>query len=109
MQHFLLIFSYPVHIIIKRTTVDYMRFYEFKQKEVINIKDGTRLGYVSDFEMCKEKGHTKRLIIPGPARIFGVFGREQEYRVDWEHVKQVGDDLILIECETDKILKDLDD
>ena len=85
-----------------------MRFFDFKQKEVINIKDGSRLGYVSDIHMCKDKGHCKQLIIPGPARIFGVFGREQEYRVDWEHVKQVGDDLILIECETDKLLKDID-
>ncbi|MCL2702675.1 MAG: YlmC/YmxH family sporulation protein [Defluviitaleaceae bacterium] len=86
-----------------------MRFYDFRQKEVINIKDGCRLGYVSDIEMCNEKGHCKRLIIPGPARIFGFFGREQEYRVDWEHVKQVGDDLILIECDTKTLLSDLED
>jgi YlmC/YmxH family sporulation protein len=85
-----------------------MRFFDFKQKEVINIKDGSRLGYVNDFDFCHEKGHCKCLIVPGPARVFGIFGREQEYRVSWEHVKQVGDDLILIECETDKLLKDID-
>jgi len=85
-----------------------MRFFDMKQKEVINIKDGSRLGFVTDIEMCSEKGHAKRLIIPGPARLFGMFGREQEYRVDWEHVKQVGDDLILIDCDGDKLLKNID-
>ena len=85
-----------------------MRFYDLKQKEVINIRDGCRLGYVCDFVMCKDKGHVKNIVIPGPARLFGMFGREQEYRVSWEHVKQIGEDIILIDCETDKILIDSD-
>ena len=85
-----------------------MRFYDLRQKEVINVRDGCRLGYVSDFVMCKDKGHIKHIIIPGPARLFGMFGREQEYKVDWEHVKQIGDDLILIDCETKKTLSDFE-
>jgi YlmC/YmxH family sporulation protein len=79
-----------------------------KQKEVINISDGTRLGYVCDLVICPEKGHIKCLIIPGPAKVFGFFGREQEYRVSWESVKQIGDDLILIECESKGLLIDID-
>ena len=83
-----------------------MRFFDIRQKEVINIKDGCRMGFVSDMERDKATGGVKRLIIPGPARILGVFGREQEYRVDWANVKQIGDDIILVECETAKALRE---
>ncbi len=83
-----------------------MRFYELRQKEVINIQDGCRMGFVSDLEFGKEDGRITQLIIPGPARILGVFGREQEYKVDWSCVKQIGDDIILVDCETDKCLTD---
>lgn len=83
-----------------------VRFYELKQKEVINIKDGCRLGFVSDIRIDKEKGKVLELIIPGPGRIFGVFGREQEYRVEWVCVKQIGDDIILIDADPDKLLCD---
>jgi YlmC/YmxH family sporulation protein len=86
-----------------------MRFFDMRQKEVINIKDGCRMGFVSDVELDKVTGGVKQIIIPGPARILGVFGREQEYRVDWAAVKQIGDDIILVECDTDKALTDGED
>ena len=84
------------------------RMYELRQKEIINIKDGGRFGYVSDIEIDDESGCIKTLIIPGPGKILGMFGREQEYHVPWDSVKQIGDDLILIECETEKALVDSD-
>ena len=80
------------------------RIYEIRQKEVINVRDGCRLGYASDFEVDPESGAIETLIIPGPGRIFGMFGREQEYCVPWDCIKQIGEDLILIDCDTDKIL-----
>jgi len=85
------------------------RVYELRQKEVINIRDGGRFGFVTDFEVDHDGGKIKTLIIPGPGRMFGMFGRDSEYRVPWEHVKQIGDDLILIDCDADKVLKDIDE
>lgn len=37
------------------------------------------------------------LIIPGPYRFFGLFGRGEEYCIPWECIKQIGDDIILID------------
>ena len=84
------------------------RIGELKQKEVINIKDGARFGYICDIDIDDEKGCIKLLIIPGPGKFFGMFGREQEYRIPWDAVKQIGEDIILIECETEKTLVDID-
>ena len=51
------------------------RFADFRCKEVINICDGCRLGYVGDVECRLPDGQLTALIIPGPYRFFGLFGR----------------------------------
>lgn len=85
-----------------------VRIYDMKQKEVINIKDGCRLGYVCDIIVDIDDGKLVKIIVPGPGRMFGVFGAEAEYHVPWCDVKQVGDDIILVDVESDKILVDCD-
>ena len=82
------------------------RFYELRQKEVINIRDGCRLGFICDIEIDCECGKITALIIPGPGKLFGIFGREQEYKILWACVKQIGDDLILIDADMKDILVD---
>ena len=42
------------------------RFADFRCKEVINICDGCRLGYVGDVECRLPDGQLTALIIPGP-------------------------------------------
>ena len=73
------------------------RFSDMRYKEVINICDGCRLGYVGDPELQLPEGRITALIVPGPCRFFGLFGRGEEYFVPWECIKQIGDDIILID------------
>ncbi len=86
-----------------------VRIYEMRQKEVINIKDGKRLGYISDICVDVDEGNIDSIVIPGPGKVFGIFGREQEYKIPWSGIKQVGDDLILVDVETSKVLVDCAD
>ena len=60
------------------------RFADFRCKEVINICDGCRLGYVGDIECKLPDGQLTALIVPGPLRFFGLFGRGEEYYIPWE-------------------------
>ncbi len=83
------------------------RMYDMKQKEVINTSDGSRLGFINDIEVNITTGQIKSIIIPGPAKMFGIFGREQEYKILWENIKQIGDDIILVEGITSEILKEV--
>lgn len=76
------------------------RFTDLRCKEVINICDGCRLGYVGDVECELPEGRMTALIVPGPLRFFGLFGRGEEYRVAWESIRQIGDDIILIDMPT---------
>ena len=73
------------------------RMAELRYKEVINICDGCRLGFVGDAEILLPDGKVCALIVPGPCRFFGLFGRGEEFYIPWECIKQIGDDIILID------------
>jgi len=78
-----------------------VRIYEMRQKEIINIRDGMRMGFVADVEIDEESGEIENLIVPGPARILGVFGRDEEYVIPWDAVKRIGDDIILVDVDSE--------
>lgn len=73
------------------------RMVELRYKEVINVNDGCRLGYVGDVEICLPEGRVVAIIVPGPCRFFGLFGRGEDYYIPWDCIKQIGDDIILID------------
>ena len=85
---------------------DMSRIYDLKQREVINIKDGSRYGYVADVVINTKTGVIEALIVPGPARVLGMFGRDSEFHIPWCAIKQICDDLILVEADTNEILKE---
>ena len=72
---------------------------DFRYKEVINVKTGTRLGYVCDAEFQSPEGRISALIVPGKARYFGFLGREDDYVLPWECISRVGEDIILVESD----------
>lgn len=79
------------------------KFSELRCKEVINVADGCRLGYVSDMEVEIPSGRVLALIVPGPCRFFGLFGRECDYCIPWPCIRRIGEDIILIDVCLDQI------
>ena len=73
---------------------------ELKNKEVINIFDGRSMGYVSDIEINLEEGKIEGIVIPATKSFFNIFGRtDDDYIIRWEHIKTIGDDVILVDIE----------
>jgi len=70
---------------------------ELKQGEVISMNDGRRLGIVYDVEIDMEKGKIDAIVIPGTGRILGLFSKESDVVVNWESIKKIGTDVILID------------
>lgn len=79
------------------------RALDLRQKEVINIIDGKRLGFVYDIEMDLRDGRVYSIIIPGESRFFGLFGRNNDYVVPWDNIKKIGMDIILVELSENSI------
>ena len=73
------------------------RIQGLRRKEVINICDGCRLGYVADVDIRIPEGRVIAIVVYGPCRFFGLFGRGEEFYIPWECIKQIGDDIILID------------
>lgn len=73
------------------------RFTALRRKEVINLCDGCRLGYVGDVELTVPEGAVKAIIVFGPCHFFGPFGRGEDYYIPWECVQKFGDDIILVD------------
>lgn len=80
-----------------------MRLFDLKQKEIINIRDGKRFGFLADLDVDETIGKVNKIIIPGSGKLFGVFGKENEYFIPWDNIRQIGDDIILIDIDTSKI------
>lgn len=80
------------------------RFSSLKCKEVVNICDGARLGFVTDVEVDIKNGRIVAIIVPGPCKFFGMIGRRDDFVIPWNCIRQIGDDIILIEVELEKIL-----
>lgn len=74
-----------------------IRIADLRYREVINVSTGQRLGYISDVEMDSESGRVLAMIVPGPYRFFGLFGRGEDYVLTWESIIKIGEDIILID------------
>ncbi len=65
-------------------------------KEVINKRDGCRLGHVCDVEIDACSGCVLNLVVCRGGRLFSPYGCENDIRVPWCDVDVVGDDTILV-------------
>lgn len=74
-----------------------MRVVDLRQKEVINVCTCKSLGCPIDLEFNCATGQITALILPGPARFCGMFGRENDILIPWNCICQIGDDIILVE------------
>ena len=70
---------------------------DFKHKEVINITDGKRLGFVQDVTADLESGVITSIIVPGNTKLFNMFSGNNDIIIPWQNIRCIGDDVILVE------------
>jgi len=76
-----------------------VRIYDFRQKEVINVSDGRRLGFIYDAIIDEDSGMVDAFVIPGSGKVLGIFGKDNEYIIPWDCVKKIGEDIVLVELD----------
>ena len=72
------------------------RITDMHDKEVINLCDGRRLGYVDDLEVDTCTAQVTALVISGRSRLLGILGREPDIIVQWKDIEVVGDETVLV-------------
>lgn len=72
------------------------RMGDLRSKEVINTKDGSRLGFVCDLELDPKTGGLTAVVVYGRLRLFGLLGREPDLVIPWGDIALIGDDTLLV-------------
>ena len=72
------------------------RIADMRHKEVINVKDGVKIGYVDDVEFDTASAELTALVVYGKSRFFGLFGREDDIVITWQDIEVIGEDTVLV-------------
>ncbi len=72
------------------------RIVDLRHKEVINAKDGARLGFVDDVEVDTCTACLVSIVIYGRLKCFGLLGRCDDIVISWKSIELIGEDTILV-------------
>lgn len=76
--------------------MSFCRITDMRHKEVINSKNGCRLGYADDVEIDTHSARLVSVIIFGRPKLFGLLGHEDDIVIRWENIELIGEDTILV-------------
>jgi len=72
---------------------------DIRNKEVINVNNGVKLGYVDDVEINTDNASVLALIVYGQSRFFGLFGHDEDIVIKCDQIQLIGEDAILVNVE----------
>ena len=71
-------------------------FSSLRNKEVVNMRTGLKIGYVDDIEMDTQGANIVSLIVYGKPRAFGIMGRDEDIIIKCSDIELIGEDTILV-------------
>ena len=75
------------------------RYSKLRQKEVVNILDGARLGYICDLVVDVTSGKVCAIVVPGATRLSFLFKGERDSVIPWGNIRKIGEDVVLVELD----------
>ena len=75
------------------------RLSSFNKKEVVNLPDGRRLGFLCDAEVDLTTGKVESIVISVPSKILTAGAKGTELVIPFNKIKKVGEDIILVNVE----------
>ena len=76
-----------------------MRWQELKNREIINVTTGERLGLLGDcdIEFDPMDGRIKSIIIPEVRGYLSFVSEKKAQRILWDNIKKIGSDMVIVE------------
>ena len=72
-----------------------LTFCELREKEVVNIVDGKKLGRILDIAFTCQ-GTIVGIIVPGEKKFFKSVSGEESIFIPWKCIVNIGEDTILV-------------
>lgn len=74
-----------------------MRLSDLQSKKVIDVISGSNIGNIIDVDFSDD-GHINFLIIDNGKSFFSL-NRESDFRIMWQQITKIGEDVILVKKE----------
>jgi YlmC/YmxH family sporulation protein len=68
-------------------------FCDIREKEVVNIYDGKKLGHIIDIVFDRETGQVQGVVVPGIKRFMR---KSEDIFVPMANLKKIGEDVLLV-------------
>lgn len=75
-----------------------LSFADLKEKEIINVVDGKKLGRIIDILFDTDNGFVRGIVVPGERKFFK---KSEDIFIPLEKLKKIGDDVILVRLQFD--------
>ena len=72
-----------------------LTFCELREKEIVNVADGRRLGRITDLALSCN-GRVLGFMAPGDKSALKAFGGKNAVFIPWQNISKIGDDVILV-------------
>lgn len=69
---------------------------DFREKEVINVADGCRLGYICELEFDTCDGKIMAIVLPGGGGGLRFWSKKERIVIPWARIERIGEDVILV-------------
>ena len=69
---------------------------DLRCREVINLCDGARMGFVNYLQFDPTCGQITALIVPEAGGVLGLLGRGSDAVIPWSAVEKIGEDIIFV-------------
>lgn len=68
---------------------------DLRNMEVIDINQGTKLGYIKDFKIDCNNYKITAIILP--SQKVSWFGKNEDIEIPWSNIKRIGIDVLLVD------------
>ena len=75
---------------------------QLRDKEIINLCDGMRLGFATDFEINVCDARIVALIVPSCGGFLGL-AKGEELVIPWDKIECIGEDTILVKINAQEL------
>ena len=72
-----------------------MRLSDLQHKDVINVKDGKKIGNIIDINIELD-GKMECLIVEKSKFFVSMFSNKDEIEIKWNQIEKIGEDVILV-------------
>ncbi len=69
---------------------------DLKRREVINVLNGEKLGFIDDIEFDSQTGRVAGFVIMGQSRFWGFLGKDEDIVLSVNEIELIGKDTILV-------------